>query len=69
MVTETGESEFKGTITHLDQENAFLMKVSQSFLVNPENIAAIDLSNRIISFPNGDEVSFSRDRKKLLIRF
>ncbi|ARD06465.1 DNA-binding response regulator [Lactobacillus amylolyticus] len=66
MVTETGESEFKGTITHLDQENAFLMKVSQSFLVNPENIAAIDLSNRIISFPNGDEVSFSRDRKNII---
>lgn len=66
MVTETGESEFKGNISRLDDENSFLVKVSQSYLINPNNISAVDMSKRQIAFPNGDEIYFSRDKKALL---
>lgn len=68
MITATGESEFKATISHLAEENSFLFKVSQSYLVNPQNIVAFDLSKRIITFPNGDQISFSRDKRKAIIQ-
>ncbi|RVU70347.1 MULTISPECIES: LytTR family DNA-binding domain-containing protein [Lactobacillus] len=66
MITENGESEFKGNISQLDDDNPFLIKVSQSCVVNPENIDAVNISKRTITFPNGDQIVFSRNKKQIV---
>lgn len=66
MVTQNRDSEFKGNISQLDKENPFLIKVSQSYLVNPENIDEINPAERLIIFPNKDEIKYSRDKKKVI---
>ena len=60
LVTEHGEVEYKGNISQIDQENPFLVKVSQSALVNPKNIGAIDTKERTIIFNDDQIVSYSR---------
>ncbi|WP_270237920.1 LytTR family transcriptional regulator DNA-binding domain-containing protein, partial [Lactobacillus delbrueckii] len=45
-------------------ENDFLLKVSQSCVINPDNVVSVDLAKRYVTFPNGDIVYFSRDKKK-----
>lgn len=69
MVTESGESEFKGNISKLSKNSEFLVKVSQSYLVNPKNIDAINLSERTITFPNGETITFSRIKKNVVKSF
>lgn len=66
MVTENGEVEYKANITQIDKENPFLAKVSQSSLVNPKNISAIDTKERIIIFDNGQMVTYSRSYKAVV---
>lgn len=64
LVTSTGETEFRSNISKIDAENDFLFKISQSCVVNPNNINSIDFSKKTIIFPNGDEVIFARSFKK-----
>lgn len=45
-------------------ENDFLLKVSQSCVINSDNVVSVDLAKRYVTFPNGDIVYFSRDKKK-----
>lgn len=66
LVTATGESEFKNSISKLETENNFLVRVSQSALVNLDNITTIDFSTKAISFPNDEVVYFSRSYKKTI---
>lgn len=54
------ESQFVGDIKHIDEENAFLIKISQSCLVNPENIQSVDLRGHKIVLTNGQNIKFSR---------
>ena len=44
----------------------FLVKVSQSTLVNPNNIRAIDTHHQVIILENKNEVSYSRAYKKVI---
>lgn len=68
LVAVNGDSEFKNNISKLDEENDFLLKVSQSCVViNPDNVVSVDLAERYVTFPNGDIVYFSRDKKKQII--
>ena len=67
LVAANGDSEFKNNISKLNEENDFLLKVSQSCVINPDNVVSVDLAKRYISFPNGDIVYFSRDKKKQII--
>lgn len=60
LVRNDGTAEFAGDIKNIDQQNEFLKKVSQSYLVNPKNIAQINLKKNEIGFPNGDVIKFSR---------
>ena len=64
LITETGSAEFRSNISKISDENDFLVKVSQSCVVNPNNIDSIDFSKKTITFPNGDEVIFARSFKK-----
>ena len=64
LITETGSAEFRSNISKISDENDFLVKVSQSCVVNPNNIDSIDFSKKKITFPNGDEVIFARSCKK-----
>ena len=66
LVTEHGEVEYKGNISQIDQENPFLVKVSQSALVNPKNIGAIDTKERTIIFNDDQIVSYSRAYKAVV---
>lgn len=42
LITETGVAEFRSNISKINEENDFLVKVSQSCVVNPNNINSID---------------------------
>ncbi len=64
LITETGSAEFRSNISKISDENDFLVKVSQSCVVNPNNIDSIDFSKKTITFPNGDEVIFARSCRK-----
>lgn len=64
LITETGSAEFRSNISKISDENDFLVKISQSCVVNPNNIDSIDFSKKTITFPNGDEVIFARSFKK-----
>lgn len=66
MVTENGEVEYKGNISQIDKKNSFLVKVSQSYLVNPRNINAIDMKEHIIIFDNDKMVTYSRAYKDVV---
>lgn len=64
LITETGVAEFRSNISKINEENDFLVKVSQSCVVNPNIINSIDFSKKTIKFPNGDEVVFARSCRK-----
>lgn len=67
LITETGVAEFRSNISKINEENDFLVKVSQSCVVNPNNINSIDFSKKTIKFPNGDEVVFARSCRKTVV--
>lgn len=60
LIRKDGQADFVGDIKTVDEQNEFLKKISQSYLVNPKNIKQIDLKSRQILFPNNDKVKFSR---------
>ncbi|MCT3486987.1 DNA-binding response regulator [Lactobacillus delbrueckii subsp. lactis] len=60
LVAANKRSEFVGDIKAVDEENDFLAKISQSCLINPKNVAAINLRKRTIAMLNGESLSFSR---------
>lgn len=64
LVTSSGSAEFRSNISKISDENDFLVKISQSCVVNPNNIDSIDFSKKTITFPNGDEVIFARSCRK-----
>ncbi|PJZ12893.1 DNA-binding response regulator, partial [Lactobacillus crispatus] len=64
LITETGVAEVRSNSSKINEENDFLVKVSQSCVVNPNNINSIDFSKKTIKFPNGDEVVFARSCRK-----
>lgn len=66
MVTKHGETEFKGNIGQLEKKAPFLTKVSQSYLVNPINIKAIDPRSQTIIFNNDFSIKYSRAYKKVV---
>lgn len=66
MVTEHGDVEFKGNISQVAKDADFLTKVSQSVLVNPISIKAIDTHNNLIIFDKNNQVSYSRAYKKVI---
>ncbi|QNQ82696.1 response regulator transcription factor [Lactobacillus sp. PV037] len=59
-----GKADFIGTINQYEKENPMLVKISQSCLVNPQNIKTIDLKNKLVEFVNGDIEPYSRTKKK-----
>ncbi|MBP2058808.1 two-component system response regulator AgrA [Lactobacillus colini] len=70
LIFASGESEIKGAIKTIDKENDFLMKVSQSCLINPNNVQRIDLDEKKIFFPDGSSVYYSRSNtNKIIERF
>lgn len=60
LIRKDGQADFVGDIKTVDEQNEFLKKVSQSYLVNPKNIKQINLKSKQILFPNDDEIKFSR---------
>lgn len=69
LITATGSAEFRSNVSKVVDENDFLVKISQSCAVNPNNIDSIDLSEKTIIFPNGDKVTFARSCKKTVKSF
>lgn len=66
MITENGDTEFRGNIGQLEEKTPFLIKVSQSYLVNPVNIRSIDTRRQIINFNNNVEINYSRSFRKVV---
>ena len=66
MVTKHGEIEFKGSVGQVEKRAPFLTKVSQSYLVNPINIKAIDPHSQTITFNNNLSIKYSRGYKKVV---
>lgn len=60
MITKTGEASFRSHIGDLEKENDFLVRVSQSCLINPENISKVDISTRTITLFENIDVEFTR---------
>lgn len=54
------QKRYKDEAGRVDEENDFLAKISQSCLINPKNVAAINLRKRTIVMLNGESLSFSR---------
>lgn len=61
-----GRAEFIGTINQYAEENPLLVKISQSCLVNPQNIKTIDLKNKLVEFINGEVEPYSRTKKTVM---
>ena len=68
LVTKTGISEFPGNIRKIAIDMPKLVKISQSYLVNPNNIKEIDLKMRVVSFGNNIRIPFARSKKYVLRR-
>lgn len=66
LVAENGQAEFKGNISQIDSENDWLVKVSQSCVINPENIKSVDKDSREIMFPNDNVAYYSKAFKKIV---
>lgn len=66
MITENGETEFKGNISQLEKQAPFLVKVSQSYLVNPDNIKAVDTRHQEIFLKNDIVINYSRAYRKVV---
>ncbi|TSO26993.1 LytTR family transcriptional regulator DNA-binding domain-containing protein [Lactobacillus sp. LL6] len=65
LIKDHGEAQFLGSINEYAENNPkLLVKLSQSCLANPNNIASIDLKNRLVTFKNGDVEEFSRPTTK-----
>lgn len=60
LVELNGQAQFLGTISKYANSNAMLVQISQSCLVNPKNIKAIDLKNCRVQFVNGNVAYFSQ---------
>lgn len=60
LVAANKQSEFVGDIKTVDAENNFLSKISQSCLINPRNVATINLRKRTVTMANGESLNFSR---------
>ncbi|MBP2058736.1 DNA-binding LytR/AlgR family response regulator [Lactobacillus colini] len=68
MATKSGQVEFKDTLGHIEKNNDWLVRVSQSYLINPENIVDINMPSHVISMVNGNKAVFSRLYKDVMIR-
>lgn len=66
MVTDHGNVEFKGNISQVAKDADFLVKVSQSTLINPNNIQAIDTHNKLIIFDENNAITYSRSYRKVI---
>ena len=66
MVTDHGDVEFKGNISQVAKDADFLVKVSQSTLINPNNIQAIDTHNKLIIFDENKAITYSRSYRKVI---
>lgn len=66
MVTDHGDVEFKGNISQVAKDADFLVKVSQSTLINPNNIQAIDTHNKLIIFDENKAITYSRPYRKVI---
>ena len=67
LVFSSGESKFSGTISKIESENNYLLKISQPCLINPANVQKIDFKNKEIFFPDGSSVYYSRSNAKKVI--
>lgn len=60
MLTKHGEAEFRGNVSQIKTKNSFLMQISQSCLINPENIDSIDLARKEIILDENKIVKYTR---------
>lgn len=67
LVFANGESEFSGSITKIADKNDFWLKISQSCLINPDNVKKVDFKKKEIFFPDGSSVFYSRSNTKKVI--
>lgn len=66
LVKDTGISIIAGNLTKLAEENPTLLRISQSYLINPQNITAIDIAQNTVSFANGDILKYSRKMRSYM---
>ena len=68
IVSTKSKEEFVGDLKDIDEHQAFLIKVSQSYLINPKNVAMIDLEKHIIYFHKNERIKYSRGFTKIVKR-
>ena len=66
MVHKHGEAEFRGNVSKIEAENPFLVKVSQSYLINPENIKEINIFKKTIMVSNEETINYTRTYSKVV---
>ncbi len=69
IVANNEVGEFTGDIKNVQDEVPKFIKVSQSYLVNMENIARVDLKKRLIIFPSGEEIQFAFSAKRKIKQY
>lgn len=69
LSTKEGASYFRESIKNITKQYPTLVKVSQSYLINPKNIQDINLSNRTIIFSNGDTIPYAFRYQKVIKKF
>lgn len=60
LVKNTGISFITGSLNKFESENPDLLRISQSCLINPENVVEINISENSVTFPTGQKVKYSR---------
>lgn len=60
MLTKHGEAEFRGNISQIKAKNSFLMQISQSCLINPENVIGINTREKYVLLSNNSKVRYTR---------
>lgn len=66
LVKTTGWGEFIGKLKEIPEEYNNLVQISQSCVINPDNVEKIDLKKKSIKFINGDIEYFSvRNTRKI----
>lgn len=61
LTTVTGTHQFFSSLKKEEKDNDFWLRISQSCLVNPNHIQAVDIRKRFVTLSDGEVESISRD--------
>ncbi|TSO25813.1 LytTR family DNA-binding domain-containing protein [Lactobacillus sp. LL6] len=66
IVKDSGVSFITGNLTSFEKDNPDLLRISQSYLINPKNVIEINITENSVVFPNGNHVKYSRKMRSYM---